>query len=115
MVVLYVISFGLISANIILSCVYLETQFSLKTLPYIRPHPVHNLVASLYVTSWTEVLGSTFDILSLFSFLAIWISTITLFTNIGIKRKELNILFLQVFPLIYYLIPFYGTPPPTDK
>jgi len=107
MIVLYVISFGLISANIILSCIYLETQFSLKTLPYIRPYPVHNLVTSLYVTSWTEVLGSTFDILSLTSFLAIWISTITLLYQYRYKMGRIRYFILTGIPLIYYLIPFY--------
>ncbi|MFI5405358.1 MAG: hypothetical protein ACHQ1D_02465 [Nitrososphaerales archaeon] len=107
MVILYVVSFGLISANIILSCIYLETQFSLKTLPYIRPYPVHNLVTSLYVTRSTEVIGSTFDILSLSSFLAIWVATITLLYQYRYKMGRIRYFVITGIPLVYYLIPFY--------
>lgn len=105
-IILYITSFVLISANIILSLVYLETQFYLKTVPYIRPYPVHNLVISLSVTPWTEVLASTFDILSLSSFLAIWISTITLLYQYRYKVGKIRYFVLTGIPLIYYLIPF---------
>lgn len=106
MIVLYIVSFVLISANIILSLVYLETQFYLKTLPYIRSYPVHNIVIALSVTPLTELLASIFDILSLSSFLAIWISTIFLLYQYRYKVGRIRYFLLTGIPLVYYIIPF---------
>ena len=70
--ILYMVSFTLISANIMVSLIYLESYFSSTVVDYVRPHAIHFAFAKLTSNQWTELLSSIFDILSLSSFLAIW-------------------------------------------
>jgi hypothetical protein len=103
--ILFIISFGLISANIAVSLVYLESQFYFTTLNYIRPHAIHNVIIQLSATQWTEALASVFDILSLLSFLAIWLATVTLLYQYRYKVGRIKYFILTSIPLIYYLVP----------
>jgi hypothetical protein len=106
MIILYIASFSLISANIFLSLIYLESYFSSTTLDYVRPHAIHFAFAKLVATQWTESLSSLFDILSLSSFLTIWLATITLLYQYRFKVGRVRYFILITIPLVYYLVPF---------
>jgi len=57
------------------------------------------------VTQIGEILSSIFDVLSLLSFLAIWIATITLLYQYRFKVGRIRFFVLISIPLIYYLVP----------
>jgi hypothetical protein len=105
-IILYIASFALISANIFVSLLYVESYFSSTTLNYVRPHAIHFAFAKLIANQWTESLSSIFDILSLSSFLAIWLATITLLYQYRFKVGRVRYFILTTIPLVYYLVPF---------
>ena len=104
--ILYMASFILISANVMVSLTYLESYFSSTVLDYVRPHAIHFAFAKLTSSQWTESLSSVFDILSLSSFLAAWLATIILLYQYRFKVGTIKYYTLTAIPLIYYLVPF---------
>ncbi len=104
-IILYVISFALISSDILVSLVYIEYYFQRAYITTIRPHPIHFAVISHSVTQEGEILSSIFDALSLSSFLVIWIATITLLYQHRLKVGKIKYFIIISIPLIYYLVP----------
>ena len=104
-ILLFIISFALVSVNIIVSLLYLESQFYSASFNYVRPHAIHNVIVSTHLTPWSELLASIFDILSLSSFLTIWMATITLLYQYRFKVGKIRYFVVVSIPLIYYLVP----------
>jgi len=105
-IILYAISFTLISSNIFVSLIYTEYYFQRSNLTMIRPHQIHlSVIGYCCVTQIGEILSSIFDVLSLLSFLAIWIATITLLYQYRFKVGRIRFFVLISIPLIYYLVP----------
>jgi hypothetical protein len=107
LIIMFTISFVLISATIVVSLVYLESQFSvIRSLSKdIRPYAIHFVLIQLPGGQWTEILSSVFDALSLSSFLAIWLATISLLYQYRYKVGKIRYFVLTSIPLIYYLFP----------
>ena len=103
--ILYMASFILISATIMVSLIYLESYFSSTVVDYVRPHAIHFAFAKLTSNEWTESLSSAFDILSLSSFLSVWLATIILLYQYRFKVGTIKFHILTAIPLIYYLVP----------
>jgi hypothetical protein len=72
-VILYILSFSLISVSIIISLIYLESQYSYQTSRTFtldrKPYPFFSVLANQVVTPSSEFLNVTFDIIYLLSFL----------------------------------------------
>ena len=54
---MYTISFGLLSFSIVVSLIYLETFFSLSRAIFIRPFPIPSYITSHYSLNWTQAFG----------------------------------------------------------
>ena len=104
---MFTISLVLISATIIVSLVYLESQYSAtRSLSKdIRPYAIHFVLIQLPGGQWTEILSSAFDALSLSSFLSIWLATISLLYQYRYKVGRFRYFIITSIPLIYYLVP----------
>jgi hypothetical protein len=111
-IVLYTISFSLVSANLVISLIYLESYFSSSgALPEARPFPIVS-----YVTNTTppntpfsaDSLSTVFDVLSLSSFLLMWIATAILLSQYRYKMGKIKYFSLMGIPLIYYIFPLQG-------
>jgi hypothetical protein len=105
LMLLYMISFALFVSCVLVSAIYLEFYFSRSLVTDIRAYPVHSYVITLSSTQSTQFLGTMFDVLSLSSFLAIWLSTITLLYFYRHKLGRIKFFTLITIPLIYYLFP----------
>jgi hypothetical protein len=106
--ILYAASLSLLSLALIISLVYLDSNFS------NRPSSVRPVAINFYIsccvggTPFTESLSTVFDILSLSSFLLMWIATTILLNQYRYRMGTLRYFSVICIPLIYYIFPFQG-------
>jgi hypothetical protein len=107
-ILLYAISFSLISIDIMVTLVYLETYFSIfnSVLPEVTPFPLSSYVTNLPGSPSTELLSIAFDVLTLSSFLIMWIATSIFLSQYRYKMGKIKYFSLISIPLIYYIFPF---------
>jgi hypothetical protein len=114
-VILYTISLSLLSLNLVVSLIYLETYLSGAEIPTINPYPIHSYVidfVGVQPPGWLagvlvgESLGTVFDMLSLSSFLLMWIATAILLRQYRYKMGRTKYFSLMSIPLVYYIFPF---------
>lgn len=105
-IILYAIGFSLVAANIVVSLVYIEWYFSISFAKEIKPYPIHSYVIRFVAYPWSETLTVIFDVLSLSSFLAMWIATMSMVNQYRFKLGNIKFFVLTGIPLIYYLFPF---------
>jgi hypothetical protein len=106
-IMLYAIAFSLASVNLIVSLIYIETYFSFSVLHHdIKPYPITAYVVNIPGSVITESLSMIYDLLSLSSFLLMWIATAILLSQIRHRMGKIRFLSLISIPLIYYIFPF---------
>jgi hypothetical protein len=105
-IILYVIAFSLASVNLIVSLIYIQTYFSFSVLPDVKPYPITAYVVNIPGSVITESLSLIYDILSLSSFLLMWIATAILLSHYRHKMGKIRFFLLISIPLIYYVFPF---------
>jgi hypothetical protein len=105
-IILYVIAFSLASVNLIVSLIYIQTYFSFSVLPDVKPYPITAYVVNIPGSVITESLSLIYDILSLSSFLLMWIATAILLSQYRHKMGKIRFFLLISIPLIYYVFPF---------
>ena len=105
-IMLYAIAFSLASVNLIVSLIYIETYFSFSVLPDVKPYPITAYVVNIPGTAITESLSLIYDILSLSSFLLMWIATAILLSQYRYRMGRIRFFSLISIPLIYYIFPF---------
>lgn len=106
-IMLYVIAFSLASVNLIVALIYIETYFSFSILYHdIKPYPITAYVVNIPGSIITESLSMIYDLLSLSSFLLMWIATAILLSQIRHRMGRIRFLSLISIPLIYYIFPF---------
>jgi hypothetical protein len=107
-ILLYSISLFLVCVNLIISLIYLDSYFSSSHSAVVRALTIVSYVISLGGSSYTQSLSTAFDVLSLVSFLFMWIATVALLSQFRYKMGRLKFLLLMSIPLLYYLFPFQG-------
>jgi hypothetical protein len=105
---LYIIAFSLASANLIVSLLYLQSNFSLYGLPDVSSYSINAYVTNQPGTYITESLSRAFDALSLFSFLLMWIATAIFLSQYRHKMGKIKYYLLMAIPLVYYIFPLQG-------
>ena len=106
--VLYSVSLSLLSIALIISLIYLDSNF------INRPSSVRPIAINFYIsccitgTPFTESLSTVFDFLSLSSFLLMWIATAILLNQYRYRMGGLKYFSVICIPLIYYIYPFQG-------
>lgn len=105
-IILYAIAFSLVSVNLIVSLIYIQTYFSFSAVPDVKPFPLTAYVVNIPGTAITESLSMIYDFLSLSSFLLMWIATAILLSQYRYKIGKIRFFLLISIPLIYYIFPF---------
>lgn len=105
-IILYVIAFSLASVNLIVALIYIQTYFSFSVSRDVKSFPLNAYVINIPGTAITESLSIIYDILSLSSFLLIWIATAVLLSQYRYKIGRIRFFLLITIPLIYYIFPF---------
>jgi hypothetical protein len=105
-IMLFTISFSLVCVNLVVSLVYLQSYFSISDLPDVKPYPIYSYVIMLPGFPFTESLSTLFDVLSLSSFLLMWMATAILLSQYRYRMGKIKYFSLMSIPLIYYIFPF---------
>ena len=105
-IILYTISFSVVSVNLMISLLYLQSYFSISALPDVKPYPIIAYVTNVAGLPFTESLSTAFDALSVFSFLLMWIATAILLSHYRYRMGRIKYFSLMTIPLIYYIFPF---------
>ncbi|MGA9154300.1 MAG: hypothetical protein WBZ36_27270, partial [Candidatus Nitrosopolaris sp.] len=105
-VMLYTLAFSLASVNLVISFLYLQSYLSISALPDIPVMPIASYVTNLGALPFPESLSPAFDVLSLSSFLFIWIATALILSQYRYKMGRIKYFSLMIIPLIYYIFPF---------
>jgi hypothetical protein len=105
-VLLYTIAFLLSSVNLVISLLYIESYLSSSVLPDVNSYPITSIVTNFAALLYPESLTPAFDVLSLCSFLCMWIATATLLSHFRYKLGRTKYFLLLGVPLIYYIFPF---------
>lgn len=106
--ILYTVSLSLISVTLILSLIYLDSNFIGRSQSTVRPFSINLYVSNLAGSPLTESLSAVFDILSLCSFLLMWIATAILLNQYRHRMGGIKYFLVICVPLIYYVFPFQG-------
>ena len=107
-VLLYMLSFALISVNIVIAMLYLEYQYS-SSLTYERkPYPIHIYIVRQEVTILSQFIEKISDGLYFSSFICIWAATLLLLRQYQYKIGKIRYIGLVCLPLLYYLFPLEG-------
>jgi hypothetical protein len=107
-IILYSISLVFVCANLLISLVYLDSHFTASHSAIVRPLTIVSYVISLGGSSFTQSLSTAFDVLSVVSFLFMWVATAALLSQFQYKMGRLKFYLLMSIPLLYYLFPFQG-------
>jgi hypothetical protein len=105
-IILYIISFSVVSVNLTISLLYLQSYFSISALPDVKPYPIIAYVTNVAGLPFTESLSTAFDALSISSFLLMWIATAILLSQYRYRMGRIKYFSLMSIPLIYYIFPF---------
>jgi hypothetical protein len=107
-VLLYAISFSLVSVDLMIAVIYIESYFSVfsSVLPEVVPYPLSSYVINQPGTPFTESLSLAFDVFSLSSFLIMWIAESIFLSQYRYKLGKIKYFSLISIPLIYYIFPF---------
>jgi hypothetical protein len=106
--ILYTVSLSLLSVTLILSLIFLDSNFISRPQSTVRPLPINLYVSNLAGSPLTESLSAVFDILSLCSFLLMWIATAILLNQYRYRMGGIKYFAVICVPLIYYVFPFQG-------
>jgi hypothetical protein len=105
-IILYTISLSLVSLNLVVSLIYLESYLDSAPLPIVKPYPIVSYVTNFGGVVFSESLSTVFDALSVCSFLLMWIATAILLSQYRHKMGRIKYFSLMSIPLLYYIFPF---------
>jgi len=102
---LYTISFSLTTIAIMTSLVY--ATYTLSHQPSnIRPLSIHNSFIGLPRSELAIYFGPTLDIISIISFVSVWIASAVLMSTYKRRIGKIRYWTITSIPLIYFLFPF---------
>jgi len=106
-ILLYVLSFSLVSANILISLIYYEKIFSRSYFTEIKGYSIPMYVSAFFSKPIEESLSTTYNIIFIMSFLVIWIATMALLNQYKYRLGKIKYYALTIIPLIYFIFPFH--------
>ena len=106
-ILLYIISFSLVTVNIVLSLTYYEKILLRSNAIEIRPYRIATYVQSFYSTPADESLSAVYNIIFILSFLVIWVATMALLNQYKYMLGKIRYYALTITPLIYFIFPFH--------
>jgi hypothetical protein len=106
-ILLYIISFSLVSANIVVSLTYYENILLRSHAIEIKPYTISKYVVSFYSTPADELLFTVYNVIFILSFLVIWVATMALLNQYKYRLGKIRYYTLTIIPLIYFIFPFH--------
>lgn len=107
--ILYSLSLSIFFLNLLISLFYLDFHFTINIhVSTVRPLPINIYVSNLPASPVTESLATIFDVMSVFSFLFMWIATGILLSQYRYRMGQIKYFSVVCIPFIYYIFPFQG-------
>jgi len=106
-ILLYIITFSLVSANIVISLTYYEKILLRSIANEIRPYRIASNVAAFYSTPADESLSALYNVFFILSFLVMWVATMVSLNQYKYKLGKIKYYALTTIPLIYFIFPFH--------
>jgi hypothetical protein len=107
-VLLYIITFSLVSANIVVSLSFYEQVLLRSPVIEIRPYRIGVYVTVYFSTPADESLSAVYNVFFILSFLVIWVATMALLNQYKYRLGKIRYYALTIIPLIYFLFPFHA-------
>ena len=107
LILLYIITFSLVSVNIVVSLAYYEQILSRSYVTEIKPYRISTNVTAFYSKPIDELLSSLYNVIFILSFLVIWIATMALLNQYKYRLGKTRYYALTIIPLIYFIFPFH--------
>ena len=107
-IMLFIISFSLLSTNIIISILYLDSYFFRAISIHVdrTKHSVSTIVTDFPLLPKQNTVIAIFNIISILSFAFMWLATVILLRQYRYKLGRIKYYIIISIPLIYYLSPF---------
>jgi hypothetical protein len=106
-ILLYIITFSLVSTNIVVSLAYYEQILSRSYVIEIKPYRISTYVTGFYSKPADESLSSDYNVIFILSFLVIWVATMALLNQYKYRLGKIRYYALTIIPLIYFIFPFH--------
>jgi hypothetical protein len=106
-ILLYIITFSLVSTNIVVSLAYYEQILSRSYVIEIKPYRISTYVTGFYSKPADESLSSVYNVIFILSFLVIWVATMALLNQYKYRLGKIRYYALTIIPLIYFIFPFH--------
>jgi hypothetical protein len=106
-ILLYIITFSLVTTNIVVSLIYYEQILSRSSAIEIRPYRITTSVVTFFSTPTDESLSAVYNIIFILSFLVIWVATMALLNQYKYRLGKIRYYALTIIPLIYFIFPFH--------
>jgi len=106
-ILLYIISFSLVSSNIVVSLLYYEQILLRSNAIEIRPYRIVSSVVAFYSRPIDETLSAVYNGIFILSFLVMWAATMILLNQYKYKFGKIRFYTLTAIPLIYFIFPFH--------
>ena len=107
LILLYILTFSLVSANMVVSLVYYEKIFMRSSTIEIKPYRISAYVISFYSTPTDETLAAIYNVIFILSFFIIWLATMTLLNQYKYRIGKSRYYALTIIPLVYFIFPFH--------
>lgn len=107
-ILFYILSFSLVSANILVSFIYYEKIFSRSYFPEIKQYRIPMYVSAFFSTPIEESISAAYNIIFILSFLVIWVATMALLNQYKYRLGKTKYYALTIIPLIYFIFPFHS-------
>jgi hypothetical protein len=104
---LYIMTFSLVSANIIISLTYYEQILLRSYAIEIRPYRITTYVVAFFSTPADQSLSNAYNAIFILSFLVIWVATMALLNQYKYRFGKIKYYALTIIPLIYFIFPFH--------
>jgi hypothetical protein len=101
----YTISFSLTAIAIMTSLIY-ATYVLTNQSSNIRPFSIHHSLLDLPVSHLAMSFGPALDIISILSFVSVWIASVVLLSTYSKRIGKIRYWMITSIPLIYFLFPF---------
>jgi hypothetical protein len=106
-ILLYIITFSLVTVNIVVSLTYYE-QILLRSFTIeIKPYRISTYVTGFFSKPADESLSSVYNVIFILSFLVIWVATMALLNQYKYRLGKTRYYALTIAPLIYFIFPFH--------
>lgn len=106
-ILLYIITFSLVSTNVAVSLAYYEQIFYRSIATEIRTYRISSYVTAFFSTPADESLSAVYNIIFILSFLVIWVATMVLLNQYKYRLGKIRYYALTIIPLIYFIFPFH--------